>query len=88
MLLSRHIAVHQPDWRPALGVMVALQRAGFEPDPRANVSAIDGGGSFADYRGEKDARAFSTSLGAYASELHTMNYQTNWATTVSVGGEA
>ena len=49
------------------------------PDPRVNVSVIDGGGAYADYRGESDTRGVvgddgvvigpPSALGSYARNL-------------------
>ena len=56
--MSRHILIHADDWRPAVGWMVDSDPTGFAVDSRVNQSTFDGGGSFADYRGEGDTRPY------------------------------
>ena len=77
---------HADDWRPAVGFLVASQKEAFEVHASINRSAIDGGGSFADYRGEGDKRPFSAAIGdGWSEKLNTMNFQVNWATTANEG---
>ena len=55
------------------------------PDPRVNVSAIDGGGAYADYRGESDTRGVvgddgvvigpPSALGSYARNLSDAGFK-------------
>jgi hypothetical protein len=84
--LRRFVVQHEDDWRPGVGFLVASQPAAFEVHPSVNRSAIDGGGSFADYRGEGDKRPFSAAIGdGWSKKLERMNYQVNWATTANEG---
>jgi len=54
VVLRQHLLWHASDWRPALGFLREVHREFFEPDSRVNISLVDGGGAYADYRGEKD----------------------------------
>ena len=84
--LRRFLVPHADDWREGVGFLVKSQRSAFEVHPSVNRSAIDGGGSFADYRGEGDQRRFSAAIGdGWSSKLQQMNYQVNWATTANEG---
>ena len=84
--LRRFLVQHADDWREGVGFLVKSQRSAFEVHPSVNRSAIDGGGSFADYRGESDQRPFSAAVGdGWSNKLQQMNYQVNWATTANEG---
>lgn len=84
--LRRFLVPHADDWREGVGFLVKSQRSAFEVHQSVNRSAIDGGGSFADYRGEGDQRPYSAAIGdGWSNKLQQMNYQVNWATTANEG---
>ena len=90
VVLRQHLMWHpNADWRGAARLLVEQAHADFfRPDPRANVSKVDGGGAYADYRGESDTLGVvgddgvligpPSALGSLAPVLAETGFKTNW----------
>lgn len=84
VVLRQHLVWHAADWRPPLGFLRFVHAEFFEPDGRVNISLIDGGGAYADYRGENDTVGVvgddgvliggPSALGDYADILDAMGF--------------
>ena len=89
IVLQQHLLWHDhADWRPTLGFLRTHHAEFFEVDERVNETKIEGGGAYADYRGEADTTGVvgddsvliggPSALGDYANELKAMGFQVNW----------
>jgi hypothetical protein len=89
IVLKQHLLWHShADWRPTLGFLRTQHAEFFDVDTRVNETKIDGGGAYADYRGEADTVGVvgddgvliggPSALGGYADELKAMGFQVNW----------
>ena len=67
---SQRLLLHAADWRPAVGHMVETWPAWFRPNDAVNITAMEGAGGYADYRGGD--------LGGRAAKLREMNFGLNW----------
>eukprot|EP00051_Salpingoeca_urceolata_P001697 m.43204 g.43204 ORF g.43204 m.43204 type:complete len:770 (-) comp11623_c0_seq2:1441-3750(-) len=73
--IHQHIVAHEACWRPAVAWLQKRYPTFFAADRRANVTDIEGTGSYADLRGASDMSP------ADAKHYQAMDYRLNWDST-------